>query len=214
MKKFIALLISVLAILATAGTPSANAVVIANDSFLLWSPLGSGHQYTGSFNSCSGALVGSGTTNGVPSDVGPATYSETVTGNYNNSTGVLSIKSVYDVDPNTGYVNDSLTLNSAYSYTMTGTVGADNWYSGSYTITKTPVGGVPETYSSDFSGIWFQVGDVTSGSCPPPPVLDAGNHGQCVSSAAAVGIKGQSLAAIAKVVTKVGAYGSATCPKV
>lgn len=47
---------------------------------------------------------------------------------------------------------------------------------------------------------------------PPAPVL--GNHGECVSGATHAGIKGQALAAIAKVVTKVGPYGSATCPKV
>jgi hypothetical protein len=44
-----------------------------------------------------------------------------------------------------------------------------------------------------------------------PPVA-LGNHGECVSSAAHAGVKGKDLAGIAKVVTKVGAYGSATCP--
>ena len=45
---------------------------------------------------------------------------------------------------------------------------------------------------------------------PAPVVL--GNHGDCVSGAAHAGVKGKALAGIAKVVTKVGAYGSATCP--
>lgn len=46
----------------------------------------------------------------------------------------------------------------------------------------------------------------------PEPVL--GNHGDCVSGAAHAGIKGKTLADIAKVVTKVGAYGSMSCPAV
>lgn len=46
----------------------------------------------------------------------------------------------------------------------------------------------------------------------PTPVL--ANHGDCVSGAAHAGVTGKSLAAVAKVVTNVGTYGSATCPKV
>ena len=42
-------------------------------------------------------------------------------------------------------VDDSTGVNnSAYAYTMTGTV-TDNWVSGTYTITKTPIGGVSVT---------------------------------------------------------------------
>jgi len=47
-----------------------------------------------------------------------------------------------------------------------------------------------------------------------PPVPALGNHGDCVSGATHAGIKGKPLAEIAKVVTKVGAYGSPTCPAV
>jgi hypothetical protein len=46
-----------------------------------------------------------------------------------------------------------------------------------------------------------------------PPVV-VRNHGDCVSGAAHAGITGKSLAAIAKVVTLVGDYGSDTCPSV
>jgi hypothetical protein len=39
----------------------------------------------------------------------------------------------------------------------------------------------------------------------------AGNHGECVSGAVKAGLKGQALTVIAKDVTKVGPFGSATC---
>ena len=136
-----------------------------------------------------------------------------MTGTYNKATGSLTLTSVYGMDAN-GVVDDSTGVNnSAYAYTMTGTV-TDNWFSGTYTITKTPVGGTPVTSApAAFSGVWFEVSD-NGGTCTPPPVLDGGNHGECVSGAAHAGIKGKDLAEIAKVVTKVGAYGSATCPTV
>ena len=51
-------------------------------------------------------------------------------------------------------------------------------------------------------------------STPEVPPTVTGNHGECVSGAAHAGIKGKALADIAKVVTRVGPYGSATCPKV
>jgi hypothetical protein len=46
-----------------------------------------------------------------------------------------------------------------------------------------------------------------------PPVV-VRNHGECVSGAAHAGIVGKNLAAVAKVVTLVGDYGSTTCPAV
>jgi hypothetical protein len=46
-----------------------------------------------------------------------------------------------------------------------------------------------------------------------PPVV-VRNHGECVSGAAHAGITGKGLAAVAKVVTLVGDYGSDTCPLV
>jgi len=187
-------------------TGSANAAI--TDTALLTSTLGSGHVYNGSYDACTGAINATGTTVGAT-----GTYAETVTGNYNKATGSLTLTSVYGMDDN-GVVDDSTGVNnSAYAYTMTGKV-TDNVFSGTYTITKTPVGGTSETSDpASFSGVWFQVSD-NGGSCTPPPVLDGGNHGQCVSGASHAGIKGKALAEIAKVVTKVGPYGSSTCPKV
>jgi len=51
-------------------------------------------------------------------------------------------------------------------------------------------------------------------SCPTPevPAATTGKHGQCVSGPAHAGIRGNGLAAIAKDNTRVGEYGSATCP--
>ena len=47
-----------------------------------------------------------------------------------------------------------------------------------------------------------------------PTPIALGNHGDCVSGATHAGVKGTKLAAIAKVVTNVGAYGSDTCKAV
>jgi len=188
------------------GIGSANAA--ATDTTKVWSGLGSGHLYEGSYDACTGAIVATGVTHGAT-----GSYAESVTGTYNKATGSLTLTSVYGMDAN-GHVDDSTGVNhEAYAYTMTGTV-VDNWFSGTYTITKTPVGGVSETSApAAFSGVWFEVSD-NGGTCTPPPVLDGQNHGQCVSGASHAGIKGKALADVAKDVSKVGAYGSATCPKV
>jgi hypothetical protein len=184
---------------------SANAA--ATDTVKVWSGLGSGHLYEGSYDACTGEINATGTTVGAT-----GTYAETVTGTYNKATGSLTLTSVYGMD--NGVVDDSTGVNNtAYAYTMTGLV-TDNWFSGTYTITKTPVGGTSVTSASAaFSGVWFEVSD-NGGTCTPPPALDGGNHGKCVSGAAHAGVKAKDLAEIAKVVTKVGEYGSATCPKV
>ncbi len=133
------------------------------------------------------------------------TYAETVTGTYNKTTGSLTLTSVYSMDAN-DVVDDSTGVNnSAYAYTMTGTV-TDNWFSGTYTITKTPVDGTPVTSApAAFSGVWFEVSD-NGGTCTAPPVLGGGNHGEYVSGAAHAGVKGKALADIAKNVTLVGPY--------
>ena len=186
-------------------TGSANAAV--TDTTKIWVGLGSSHLYEGSYDACSGAISATGTTNGAT-----GSYAETVTGSYNKTTGDLSITSVYAMDAN-GVVDDSTGVNnSAYAYTLTGKVTA-NWVTGSYTITKTPLGGTPVTSAPiAFSGqsVWFEASD-NGGACTPPPVIDGGNHGECVSGATHAGVKGKALATIAGDKTKVGAYGSATC---
>ena len=200
MRKITLALVAFIGILATLGlTAPANAAT--TDTTHVWSGLGSGHVYDGSFDSCTGAIVATGTTIGAT-----GTYAESVTGTYTKATGALTINSVYSVDAN-GVIDDSTGVNnSAYAYTMTGFVAADNWFSGTYTITKTPVGGTPVTSEpAAFSGVWFEVSD-NGGTCTPPAVLDGGNHGEYVSGAAHAGIKGKDLAAIAKDVTLVGPY--------
>ena len=198
---------AILAVL-TLGLSTGSANAAATDTTKIWSGLGSGHLYEGSYDACTGAISATGTTTGAT-----GTYAETVNGNYNKATGSLTLTSVYGMDDNS-VVDDSTGVNnSAYAYTMTGTV-ADNWFSGTYTITKTPVGGTSVTSTpAEFSGVWFEVSD-NGGSCTVPPVLDGGNHGECVSGATHAGVKGKALAEIAKVVTNVGAYDSSTCPKV
>jgi hypothetical protein len=73
---------------------------------------------------------------------------------------------------------------------------AVNWGGGPLPITFT----APEGYSP-------------TAADPVVPVGKA-NHGTCVSGATAAGIKGNALAAIAKDNSKVGNYGSVSCPKV
>ena len=138
MRKITLALAAFIGILATLGL-SAPANAAATDTTKIWSGLGSGHLYEGSFDACTGAIAATGTTTGAT-----GTYAETVTGTYNKATGSLTLTSVYGMDAN-GVVDDSTGVNnSAYAYTMTGTV-TDNWFSGTYTITKTPVGGTPVT---------------------------------------------------------------------
>jgi hypothetical protein len=82
----------------------------------------------------------------------------------------------------------------------------------------------PYTVNADGSFDWTGVSDQRQSgynltgvlrNVPTAPVAPvAGNHGQCVSGATHAGIKGTKLAAIAKDGTKIGAYGSATCPLV
>jgi len=186
------------------GLTATSASAAATDSAMLWSGLGSGHTYNGTYDSCTGAIIASGTTTGAT-----GIYAESVTGSYTKATGALTITSVYGLDGN-GVIDDSSgTNNSAYSYTMTGTV-TSNWFSGTYTITKTPFGGTSVTSDpAAFSGVWFEVSD-NGGTCTPPPVLDGGNHGQCVSAKAKAGITGKDLAVFAKDVSLVGP----TCTKV
>ena len=201
MKKLLTALFA-LALCAFGGPANAAPV----DSTTIWVGLGSGHLYNGTYDACTGAIVASGFTIGEASSFGEARYDESVTGTYSKATGTLSITSVYTVDPKTGYVNDSTGVNnSAYSYTLTGTV-TDNKINGSYTITKTPVGGTSVTSAPvAFDGAyttWFEVTD-NGGTCTPPPVLDGGNHGQCVSTKAKT-LSGKDLAVWARDVNKVG----------
>jgi hypothetical protein len=200
---------AVLAVL-TLGMTTGSANAAATDTTKIWVGLGSGHLYEGSYDACTGAIKATGTTHGAT-----GSYAETVTGNYNKATGNLSITSVYGMDDH-GVVDDSTGVNnSAYAYTLTGNV-VDNWVTGSATVTKTPVGGTSVTNDfGSFGGqsVWFEVSD-NGGTCTVPPVLDGGNHGECVSGASHAGIKGKALAEIAKVVTNVGSYGSATCKAV
>ena len=186
MRKITLALVAFIGILATLGL-AAPANAAATDTTKIWVGLGSGHLYEGSFDACTGAIAATGTTTGAT-----GTYAETVTGTYNKTTGSLTITSVYGMDTN-GVVDDSTGVNnSAYAYTLTGTVDA-NWVTGAYTITKTPVGGTSVTSDpASFGGqsVWFEVSD-NGGICTPPPVLDGGNHGEYVSGAAHAGIKGK-----------------------
>jgi hypothetical protein len=208
MKKLLMMLAVMAAALVGLGAPAHAA---ATDTTTIWVGLGSNHLYNGSYDACTGAFNATGTTQGAT-----GSYAETVTGTYNKATGSLTFTSVYGLDAN-GVIDDSTGVNnSAYAYTLTGTV-SNNWVTGSITVTKTPIGGTPVT--SDFGSfggesVWFEVSD-NGGSCIPPPVLDGDNHGQCVSGASHAGIKGTKLATIAKDVTKTGVYGiSPNCPKV
>jgi len=172
---------------------TAPASAAATDTTTIWVGLGSGHLYKGTFDACTGDLSATGTTNGAT-----GTYAETVTGKYVKATGQLTFTSVYGMDGN-GVVDDSTGVNnSAYSYTLTGTVVA-NWVTGTFTISKTPVGGTSVTSdASTFGGqsVWFEVSD-SGATCTPAPVLDRGNHGQCVSTKAK-SLSGKALAAWAK----------------
>lgn len=201
MRKITVALVAFIGILATLGL-AAPANAAATDTTKIWSGLGSGHLYEGSYDACTGAIAATGATTGAT-----GTYAETVKGTYNKATGSLTFTSVYRMDIN-GVVDDSTGVNnSAYAYTMTGIV-TDNWFSGTYTITKTPVSGTTVTSApASFGGqsVWFEVSD-NGGTCPPPPVLNGGNHGEYVSGAAHAGIKGKALADIAKNVTLVGPY--------
>ena len=96
---------------------SAPASAAATDTTKIWVGLGSGHLYTGTFDACTGALSATGRTDGAT-----GSYAETVTGSYNKANGQLTFTSVYGMDVN-GVVDDSSGVNnSAYSYTVTGTV--------------------------------------------------------------------------------------------
>ena len=204
MRKITLALAAFIGLLATLGL-SAPANAAATDTTTIWVGVGSGHLYKGSYDACTGAIAAAGTTNGAT-----GSYAETVTGTYTKATGALTITSVYGMDDN-GVVDDSTGVNnSAYAYTLTGTV-TDNWVTGSYTITKTPVGGTPETSApAPFGGqsVWFSVTD-NGGTCTPPAAVDT-YHGQCVSAKAKAGVTGKDLAVFAKDVTLVGP----TCAKV
>ena len=190
MKKLLVLLAATAFALLGLAAPASAA---ATDTTTIWVGLGSGHLYKGTFDACTGALSATGTTNGAT-----GTYAETLTGQYEKATGKLTFTSVYGMDDH-GVVDDSSGVNnSAYSYTLTGTVVA-NWVTGSFTISKTPVGGTSVTSAaSPFDGhsVWFEVSD-NGAACPPAPVLDGGNHGQCVSTKAKT-LSGKALAAVAK----------------
>jgi hypothetical protein len=212
------LLLGLAVIAAVAGTTlgvatgSADAAT-APGTTTIWVGLGSGHLYNGTYDACTGTFNATGKTTGAT-----GVYDETVTGKYDKATGNLSFTSVYGLDAN-GVIDDSTGVNnSTYAYTLTGNVAADNWATGSITVTKTPVDtGVPVTNDfGSFGGqsVWFEAAGDGS-TCPVPPVLDGDNHGKCVSSASHAGIKGTALAKIAKDVTRTGAYGiSPSCPKI
>ena len=195
MKKLLALLAATAFSFFGLAVP-ANAA--ATDTVLIWVGAGSGHTFNGTYDACTGQFTASGVTNGAT-----GSYVETVTGSYDKATGQMTFTSVYGMDLN-GVVDDSSgILQSAYAWTLTGSVSANQVY-GSYVVNKTSVGGVPMTESGGINpgATWFQVSD-NGGTCTPPPVLDAGNHGQCVSTMAKT-LKGQALAVYAKNVKLVG----------
>src|SRR3954447_1399666 len=154
MKKFLAMLgVTVCALLGLGLSAPAQAAT-ATDTTEIWVGLGSSHLYDGTYDACTGAFSATGQTTGAT-----GTYNETVNGTYNKTTGNMTFTSVYGMDTN-GVVDDSTGVNnSAYAYTLTGHVEA-NWVSGSYTVTKTPVGGSPVTSApTTFGGqsLWFEV---------------------------------------------------------
>ncbi|HWI42220.1 MAG TPA: hypothetical protein VNS81_01270 [Nocardioides sp.] len=178
---------------------SAPADAAATDTTTIWVGLGSGHLYHGTYDACTGVLNATGTTTGAT-----GVYAETLTGTYNKATGQLTFTSVYGMDTN-GVVDDSTGVNnSAYAYTLSGAV-VNNWVTGSFSVTKTPLGGTPVTSDQSSVGgqsVWFEVSD-NGGVCTPPPALDGGNHGQCVSTKAKT-LSGKALASWAKDVNWIG----------
>ena len=193
----------ILAVL-TLGLSTGSANAAATDTVLLTSTLGSGHTYEGSFDACTGAIIASGTTTGAT-----GTYDETVTGTYNKATGSLTLTSVYGMDAN-GHVDDSVTLNSAYAYTMTGTV-IDNVFSGTYVITKTPVDGATVTRARHVQRHPLP-GHRQRRHLHPAARPRRWQPRRVRLRRCSRWPQGQGLAGIAKDNTKVGAYGSATCP--
>jgi hypothetical protein len=124
---------------------------------------------------------------------GSRNFTEKVTGSFSADDSLVTLH-VYDRSTGDGVVWD---LTDA----PVNTIGTDTVGFGS-------VVGNP-----DYLLEWKVSAPVFTAIAPPAPVA-LGNHGDCVSGATHAGVKGTKLAAIAKVVTNVGAYGSDTCKPV
>ena len=85
------------------------------------------------------------------------------------------------------------------------TPGINATHGSTVTSTNTSMG------QTDLSVVGYFT-DIPNCAAPDPVVTE--NHGDCVSSAAHAGVKGKDLAAIAKVVTKVGVFNVSTTCKV
>src|SRR5687768_1010324 len=93
MRKILLGLTALVAVVATLGLGTGTANAAATDTAYFWSGLGSGHEYKGTFDACTGAINATGTTTGAT-----GTYAENVTGSYNKATGSLTLTSVYGKD--------------------------------------------------------------------------------------------------------------------
>ena len=122
---------------------------------------------------------------------GSANFTEKVTGSFSTDDSHVTLH-VYDRSTGDGVVWD---LTDA----PVNTIGTD-------TVSIGHVVGNP-----DYLLEW-KISAVAFTNVTPPAPVALGNHGDCVSGATHAGVKGKPLADIAKVVTNVGAYGSATCP--
>jgi hypothetical protein len=145
-------------------------------------PAGSGHNYTGTWNPCTGDFVATGTTVG---------YAETVTGNFKD--GILTYTSVYSGD-----VNDGTGMYNPYMYSLDAVADSSGVFVGTYRVTKTSTPGGVTTDAETGSAVGTVDAVSSAAGC--------GTHGQYVSGAAKSGVTGKALATIARDNTKVGPY--------
>ena len=201
---------AVLAVL-TLGLSTGSANAAATGTTTIWVGLGVRPPLQGSYDACTGAFSATGATNGAT-----GTYAETVTGTYNKATGASPSPRCTPWTTN-GVVDDSTGVNnSAYAYTLTGNV-ADNWVTGSFTVTKTPVGGTPVTSDSRQRSAVRASGSRSATPAAHAPCRPSSTAATTASASPAPrtrASRARPWPTIAKVVTKVGAYGSATCAKV
>ncbi len=104
------------------------------------------------------------------------------------------------------------TLSFTSNYWSGGAPDSRVWSISGASIAATPTSGFVD-WTGNWGGMEWDGSINIPAVAPPVPAPTAGNHGQCVSGATHAGIKGKALAQnYAGIATRVGEYGSSTCP--
>ena len=157
--------------------------------------------------SAQAAATGTGTLSTVTNGTHTHVFNTSYTCNADGTIGFTFVGDGNNGTTNSGSGTGVLTPAGNGGGTFAFSGAASNGYSYSYGGTYDATGTWTTYSASDANSTYTDVPGSFTGipDCQAPePVMDEGNHGQCVSSAAQKGYKGQALAALAKDVKLVG----------